>query len=92
MLPTALMMMAVLILPACSKFDDPSLQPSHTATENQRAPEKPATHFVKDRQLLFGDLHIHTGLSTDAYVMGVRTGPEDVYRFARGETDRKSVV
>ena len=31
------------------------------------------------------DLHIHTGHSTDAYIMGVRSKPNDVYRFAKGE-------
>lgn len=37
------------------------------------------------RNAYFGDLHIHTGLSFDAANADVRTGPEDAYRFARGE-------
>ncbi|MFP6584735.1 MAG: DUF3604 domain-containing protein [Candidatus Hydrogenedentota bacterium] len=38
-----------------------------------------------DRKPLFGELHIHTGWSFDAYVFGVRATPDDAYRFAKGE-------
>ncbi len=34
---------------------------------------------------IFGDLHIHTGNSFDAYIFNVRSKPEDVYKFALGE-------
>lgn len=34
----------------------------------------------------FGDLHIHTKNSFDAYIFNVRNEPADVYRFANGET------
>lgn len=32
----------------------------------------------------FGDLHIHTSWSLDAFAFQVRVGPEDAYRYARG--------
>ncbi|MBT4163021.1 MAG: DUF3604 domain-containing protein [Gammaproteobacteria bacterium] len=69
-------------LGACSKLDDPSLNPDtrNVATQAEKSP----VPFIEERQVLFGDLHIHTGLSTDAYIMGVRSLPEDVYTFARG--------
>ena len=37
-------------------------------------------------QVYFGDTHVHTNLSNDAYAMGDHTlGPDEAYRFAKGE-------
>jgi len=39
-----------------------------------------------DRKAYFGDLHLHTSYSFDAYVMfASRVTPEQAYRFAKGE-------
>jgi hypothetical protein len=36
-------------------------------------------------QVYWGDTHLHTNNSLDARAFGVTLGPEDAYRFARGE-------
>jgi hypothetical protein len=38
----------------------------------------------------FGDTHLHTSYSTDAGMIGNTLGPEEAYRFARGETVKSS--
>jgi len=37
-------------------------------------------------RLLFGDTHLHTSFSYDAGMVGDKLGPDQAYRFAKGET------
>lgn len=71
-------------LSACSPVDDPDLFPAYSAESAAPIPEKAATDFNPDGNLYWGDLHIHTGYSTDAYTNGVRATPDDAYTFVRG--------
>ena len=47
---------------------------------------EPCASVTPLRRPFFGDLHVHTGFSADAYIFGTRVGPRDAYDFARGAT------
>jgi hypothetical protein len=46
------------------------------------------TRHEPERQVLWGDLHVHTGVSMDANLFGTRLRPADAYRFAKGDEVR----
>ncbi len=75
---------ALVVLSACSPVDDPSLFPKFNAATALKPPAKAATEYNPQRNLYWGDLHIHTSFSTDAYTNGVRATPDDAYTFAKG--------
>ena len=39
-----------------------------------------------EKSLYFGETHLHTAYSLDAFLGGTRQTPGDAYRFAKGET------
>ncbi|HVY89687.1 MAG TPA: DUF3604 domain-containing protein, partial [Hyphomonadaceae bacterium] len=41
---------------------------------------------AKDRRAFFGELHLHTTMSFDAWTFGTKVTPDMAYKFARGET------
>jgi len=46
----------------------------------------PYLHRGYPQRVFWGDTHLHTSFSTDAGMIGCTLGPEEAYRFARGET------
>ena len=47
--------------------------------------ERTATNASFAEGVYWGDTHLHTSYSTDAGMLGNTLGPEEAYRFARGE-------
>jgi hypothetical protein len=54
-------------------------------TTERNEDREPCDSFDPLRQPFFGDTHIHTSFSFDAYVFSVRNYPNDAYKFAKGE-------
>ena len=65
-----------------SPIEDPSLKGPEP---NEPMTAEPA-QAQGEQRVYWGDLHIHTSLSSDAFTMGVSAVPDDVYRFAKGAT------
>jgi Protein of unknown function (DUF3604) len=75
---------ALAVLLACGEDDRKTGQENSslvTYTEQREA----CAERNKYRNLYFGDLHVHTRLSFDAYGYEVRTTPAQAYAFAKGE-------
>ena len=70
------------LLSACQSAETPeeesAPEPTPASTVNVE------TNPLKDAY--FGDLHIHTKNSFDAFIFGTRATPDDAYRFAKGAT------
>ena len=66
---------SMLALAGCSGGGAPTNKKAEADIVEAAYPEK----------VLFGDVHLHTSNSSDAFAFGVRIGPEEALRFARGE-------
>ena len=75
---TALLMIGCNQDPAVEANDAASLDAS-PATQDDRAVE-----VNPNKNAYFGDTHVHTVLSFDAYLMGTRRTPDEAYEFAKG--------
>ncbi len=87
---------AVLALAACSNESMDAMQSDAStgiagAARNANSLLPPSNEIVNfrpdpnpERNAYFGDLHVHTAYSFDAYVFGTTNTPDDAYRYAKG--------
>lgn len=74
-----------LALASCSQSPEPT---DPQSSENVPAPTEQSAATAKRnplRNVYFGETHMHTALSLDAYIGGTLLMPADAYRFAKGE-------
>ena len=78
------------IVEGCSDNGTPALteatpeETSATAASNETASTPRTAGFSAARNAYFGDLHVHTMYSFDAFIFGTTSSPDDAYEFAKG--------
>ncbi len=80
-----LVLLSIGALVSCKKATTP--QPAESGQTAQTSNAGPPPPPNPDRNAYFGEEHIHTSWSVDAWLMGNRlTGPGDALKYAQGQT------
>ena len=73
---------SIILINACSENNENT---KFIEVEEQDSYFQPRPEPNPDKNAYFGDLHVHTSNSFDAYTFGTLASPSDAYRFAQGE-------
>ena len=76
-----------LVVTACS--DNSTTSSEEPQLSSSSAPETTSvlpSGYNTERNAYFGDLHVHTMYSFDAFIFGTTSSPDDAYEFAKGGT------
>jgi hypothetical protein len=85
----ALICSTLFLAPAPASAAEPYAGYGNEPTQSGHIGEKEYSPYLGigyPQRVFWGDTHVHTSYSTDAGMIGNRLGPEEAYRFARGET------
>lgn len=74
-----------LVLTACGGVEAPD-ESVYAARDFGELGQQPCLQRVPTGQALFGDLHVHTSKSNDAWNFDVRVTPSDAYAYAFGQS------
>jgi hypothetical protein len=87
--PMGACVLAAAILFAFPAFAETRAGYGYEPTQSGHIGEKEYSPYLGigyPQRVFWGDTHVHTSYSTDAGMIGNRLGPDEAYRFARGET------
>ena len=77
-----LLTVGITLIVGAATVSQVSASTSDSKVESERVYSTPVA--TDERRLLWGDTHLHSNVSADAFTLGSRLGPDQAYRFAMG--------
>jgi hypothetical protein len=89
-IPSAVMLVIAVLVLACTPLpvagqEFPNLDKKTAEEVLPKKPYSPKVNESYPTRVFWGDTHLHTSQSRDAVLFGTTLGPDEAYRFARGE-------
>ena len=78
-----LIILFLIFLWSCS--DDSLIIEDYRIVNNEEIKQSKSSDYNKFRNVYFGDLHVHTKYSFDAFLLGADVNPNSSYEFAKGK-------